>query len=183
MYKRFACNVAGLAAVGVIASAVVIVGAPAPAKAPAAVAALPVAPKHPAHRYEVFDALPPLEYDHPYTGALEVRRLNSQDKVRAACPASMQVPLGCSWLWAKDNRCLIIMADDATIRAAGWDPDVVWRHEVGHCNSWSPDHEGARPNSAPAAAPVSMIPKVPGCPTEKMLSVGCFAEHQAQLNK
>jgi hypothetical protein len=163
--RRLIANVAGLAAVGVIAVVImsvaaparpvasqpVVVVAPAPAVTPAHVAV--IAPGKNLIGYgKPFDAIPPLEYDRPYTGTLVTTRVGSQAEVRELCPKTPFVALGCAFLWKGQNSCLIVLADDATIRAAGWDPAVVLRHETGHCAGWSPDHEGARPNNAPTLA-------------------------------
>ena len=40
--------------------------------------------------------------------------------------------------------CTIHIVDDKVIRAAGYEPDVIRRHEIGHCNGWPADHRGAR---------------------------------------
>ena len=40
--------------------------------------------------------------------------------------------------------CAIVKVSDDQIRAAGYDPEVFMRHELGHCNGWGSDHKGAR---------------------------------------
>jgi hypothetical protein len=90
--------------------------------------------------------LPPEEFDHPYTGPSVVVRARDQDHVREMCPGmkfNLGVALGCSFR-RPNGVCLIIMAPDAVIEAAGHSPDVVYRHEMAHCNGWPADHRGAR---------------------------------------
>jgi hypothetical protein len=57
-------------------------------------------------------------------------------------PLAGYTRLGCSYRWP--TRCAVFLADDRIVRAAGHNPDIVLRHEIGHCNGWGPSHEGAR---------------------------------------
>jgi hypothetical protein len=50
--------------------------------------------------------------------------------------------LACSY--KAGTTCKIIIAADAIIRMNGFDPDLVYRHEIGHCHGWPADHKGAR---------------------------------------
>jgi hypothetical protein len=87
--------------------------------------------------------LPPKEFDYPYRGKLTVTRSPSQAEIRANCsPTSFPYHLGCARLTA--FGCDILMADDAFIRKSGWTPEIVMRHEIGHCNGWPGDHRGGR---------------------------------------
>jgi hypothetical protein len=89
--------------------------------------------------------LPPEEFDHPYEGKLHVIRVYSQDDVRRLCPRTTfneSYALACMTLFT--NHCRITIAADDVIQAAGFEPDLVMRHEIGHCNGWPPDHKGAR---------------------------------------
>lgn len=90
--------------------------------------------------------LPPKEYDHPYTGRLEVVEAHSQDHVRELCAGTkFGVKIGalaCSLRWA--DRCQIVVAPDA-IKAKGFALHAVMRHEIAHCNGWPGDHKGALP--------------------------------------
>jgi hypothetical protein len=43
-----------------------------------------------------------------------------------------------------EEICWIVLSSDDVIKAAGWTPEVVLRHERGHCNGWPKDHAGAR---------------------------------------
>ena len=57
-------------------------------------------------------------------------------------PAFGYPRLGCNYRFP--SQCVIFLADDKIIRAAGHDPDIVLRHETGHCNGWPANHEGGR---------------------------------------
>ena len=92
--------------------------------------------------------VPPKEYDHPFAGELIVLTAFDQDDVRRLCPnakfSSTIGALGC----APDigpKRCRIVLAPDADIIKAGFLPEMVRRHEIGHCNGWPADHRGALP--------------------------------------
>jgi hypothetical protein len=89
--------------------------------------------------------LPPEEYDHPYEGRLVIQEAKDQDEVRRLCPYPFAMePLGCSYRIPGIRLCAIVKVSDEQIRAAGHDPDVFMRHEIGHCNSWPAHHPGAR---------------------------------------
>jgi hypothetical protein len=90
------------------------------------------------------NVIPPVEYDHPYTGKLTIFRSSSQAEIKAKCPpSSFPYHLGCGGPKA-GGECHILMADDETIRKHGWTPEIVLRHEIGHCNGWPANHKGAR---------------------------------------
>src|SRR5262245_25407272 len=90
--------------------------------------------------------LPPLEFDRPYAGTLTVVRT---DVMPSACPKpdpgkpilGCAVPNGRDW-------CVVHIALDSTLAAAGISFEIVLRHETGHCNGWPNDHPGARPIEA-----------------------------------
>ena len=86
--------------------------------------------------------LPPEEYDYPYKGILVTTVAKNQNEVRKLCPWTPFAALGCAFRYA--GGCLIVLANEDTIRAAGEDPDVVRRHEIGHCNGWPAGHPNAR---------------------------------------
>lgn len=88
---------------------------------------------------------PPARYDHAYTGKLLLQKL-PQAKVQKAC----------QWLFARygmkdttsfqqhgcakafPDSCIVITIDKTYMGAT---PAAVLRHELGHCNGWSGDHE------------------------------------------
>jgi hypothetical protein len=88
--------------------------------------------------------LPPVEYDRPYIGDLQVRQVPESEVAKMCPPTSLPNKLGCSYPAPERGYCRIIMATDDEIYAAGLTPEVVWRHELGHCNGWGKDHKGAR---------------------------------------
>jgi hypothetical protein len=89
--------------------------------------------------------IPPEEYDHPYDGPVKIWRSADQDYIKSKCPASIfPYHLGCGGRKSATGECHILMADDDTIRKHGWTPEIVLRHEIGHCNGWPSDHKGAR---------------------------------------
>ena len=107
--------------------------------------------------------MPPPEYDRPYTGQkLDMVEARDQDHVRQLCPrAVFGITIGalaCSMRHSADN-CTIIMSP-AAIKAAGVPMDVVFRHEVAHCNGWSADHKGALFYDEWAEAPGPKLPKL-----------------------
>jgi hypothetical protein len=70
-----------------------------------------------------------------------------QKHVRELCPGSkftMGIALACAW--RVEARCWVVMVPDAQITAVGFPPDVVWRHELAHCNGWPAHHPGALPH-------------------------------------
>jgi len=89
--------------------------------------------------------LPPAEYDHPYKGQLTWQMARDQQQVRDICPESKFAlgALACSLRYP--NSCMIVIVRDDEIKKAGFPPDLIKRHEIGHCNGWSSDHKGARP--------------------------------------
>lgn len=103
--------------------------------------------------------LPPLQFDHPYPldNLLVVERYTSEDEVRAAGCYRTMPPidgyLACAWghkqFWSEErNRfvpgCRVVMASDEILLAHGLDPEMVYRHEIGHCNGWGTAHSGGR---------------------------------------
>jgi hypothetical protein len=100
----------------------------------------------PVHGQNVADRiLPPEMYDRPYEGGLIFRRGADEAEMTILCPKTPAFGyprLGCSYRW--QGTCVVAMATDAMIRAAGHSPMIVLRHELGHCNGWPSTHEGAR---------------------------------------
>ena len=86
--------------------------------------------------------IPPVEYDRPYTGILLITVLDSTQEVQERC--KLPTPrTACSEIWP--HKCHIIIVKVEVLRAMGWDPFHVLRHEHGHCHGgWSNRHEGIR---------------------------------------
>lgn len=80
--------------------------------------------------------LPSEEFDHPYTdGPVTIYPMANQDEVRFHCnnaKFNLGVALGCARKIYK--TCFIFKVSDEEIRAAGHNPGVFMRHEIGHCN-------------------------------------------------
>ena len=94
--------------------------------------------------------LPPVQYDRPYNGQLLVMKLASNKDAELICPPTTFPVKACAvhpMTKRKDGSwtsCVIYMPVDAVILEAGYTPDAVYRHELGHCNGWADDHKGAR---------------------------------------
>ena len=86
--------------------------------------------------------LPPLEYDHPYTGKIKVRVVQTIEEIKELCDLPFARALAC--MYRSFNTCVIVILPDETLYGKGWDPWHVMRHEIGHCNGWSGKHEGER---------------------------------------
>ena len=82
--------------------------------------------------------LPPPEYDRPYTGKLTIERVDTPEQVQTAC--NLKKPaLACAFP-GDGTRCRIVMVPDEFIRATGYTPEIVLRHERGHCQFWPANH-------------------------------------------
>jgi hypothetical protein len=92
--------------------------------------------------------VPPKEFDHPFTmaGKVIVVTARDQNHVRELCPGTKftGAALGCARLTPTWD-CKIVVAADDVIKAAGFPPELVKRHEIAHCNGWHADHRGALP--------------------------------------
>jgi hypothetical protein len=97
-------------------------------------------------RYAV---LPPVEFDKPYEGELQIFRVEAE-RIPYVCPkTSYPLTLGCAVRFNPDpdaplGSCHIVLAPDDVINATNWTPEIVLRHEIGHCNGWTNEHKGAR---------------------------------------
>lgn len=89
--------------------------------------------------------LPPEEFDHPFDGHVSVW-IATQDAIRRHhCPrATFNLGVALACMQKVAGTCYIFKVTDDELKQLGLDPDVVMRHEVGHCNGWGPDHRGAR---------------------------------------
>jgi hypothetical protein len=95
--------------------------------------------------------LPLVEFDHPFDGIVEANTGKSAAEMRKIC--GYERALGCAWTYtytytynwpARPPLCVIYLADDEIVRAAGYDPEMNRRHEIGHCNGWPATHPGER---------------------------------------
>ena len=86
------------------------------------------------------NVIPPAQYDVLYQGKLTLERSSSQSDIRISCPYSpFLFLLGCS-RHIGEGECYILMADDGFITALGMLPEMVFRHEIAHCNGWPQSH-------------------------------------------
>jgi hypothetical protein len=100
--------------------------------------------------------LPPVRFDKPPSDDVDVTEqvVKSGAELRKRCPDVKFEPgfdLACSRIFSfyagtevTKVICTIHIVGDNVIRAAGYEPDDIRRHEIGHCNGWPPDHRGAR---------------------------------------
>ena len=89
--------------------------------------------------------MPPEEYDYLFDGKLIVERTTDQNQMRLNCLYSpFKYLIACAKRTA-DGGCYILMMDNDFTRKAGMPPEIVLRHEMGHCNGWPPDHRGGKP--------------------------------------
>jgi hypothetical protein len=85
---------------------------------------------------------PPLEYDKPYDGELEIQFFSSSEDVVRACSQS---DTACTFLSADHKKCRIMMGTEDVIRRNGFTYAFTLRHELAHCNGWKhPKKEGER---------------------------------------
>ena len=87
-------------------------------------------------------ALPPAEYDRPYTGRLTVLKEDSYLLIRHVCNDTPN-PVACSFrtydtVSGETLSCLILLGPKVH------NDERALRHEIGHCNGWGGDHPGAR---------------------------------------
>ena len=131
--------------------------------------------------------LPPLEYDHPYAGRLDVIVAENAEQIRIGCPTTGGGSLGLACALRYEDHCTIVRRPEADIVRAGYTLNEVTRHEIGHCNGWAQDHAGARweevkptPRARPASrtvvAAASPQYRAHPCPVISLLTLGvlCF---------
>lgn len=83
--------------------------------------------------------LPPARYDHPYNGMV-IERVMAFDELQSFCSRGIKLEkgsffLGCSYKLG--SVCMIFLLDQPAIGST----DIIRRHEIGHCNGWSGNHE------------------------------------------
>jgi hypothetical protein len=87
--------------------------------------------------------LPPVEFDHDYSGKITFEIVKTQEELRGICGATYtKGMLACAM--TRGPNCKIVMPIDDVIAARGWTPELILRHEIGHCNGWPSDHPGVR---------------------------------------
>ena len=85
--------------------------------------------------------LPPPEYECPYKGALHITRAPTTTDVRIACPGykGANEPLGCAVRTVDHAHCFVVLLEDKAIKARGYEPEDIYRHELAHCLGWKHD--------------------------------------------
>jgi hypothetical protein len=94
--------------------------------------------------------LPPPEYDHPYDTQggrrlFDEVRVDTVEALKERCKHPFNppsIPLACAFPMSWGY--LIVMVTDDMIRAGGYEPEHIRRHEVGHCNGWPSHHPDTR---------------------------------------
>jgi hypothetical protein len=92
--------------------------------------------------------LPPVEYDHDYTGKITFEIVKTREELRDICGHSIYTRWTLACAFPRGPKCHIVMTIDDIILAHGWTPEIILRHEIGHCNGWPSDHPGQRPHDA-----------------------------------
>jgi hypothetical protein len=84
------------------------------------------------------EQLPPPKYDRPYEGDLYIAR-RSDHYIGAICKHALRkgqkTALGCAVRF-EGPSCAIWIAKDEDLKWWGYDYDIVFRHERGHCHEW-----------------------------------------------
>ena len=86
--------------------------------------------------------LPPAKFDRPYTGKLTILKPDDYALIRVVCSDAAD-PIACAFrtydtATGETLSCLILLGPKVH------DDERALRHEMGHCNGWSNDHERAR---------------------------------------
>jgi hypothetical protein len=98
--------------------------------------------------------LPPTQYDKQYSGELEIVRFSTNEEVKRVC---VKGDLACSRHMVDGSKCFITLAIDSILKARGFNPTLVLRHELGHCNDWvHGKNDGGRWLSANSAVQISL---------------------------
>src|SRR5262252_6561594 len=89
-----------------------------------------------------YQILPPVEYDRNYDGDLTITMVDTVEELQAVCRIDDPKLLACSR--HNNESCIVVLVRDDVMRRRGWSTGVLLRHEIGHCNGWSGNHEGQR---------------------------------------
>jgi hypothetical protein len=88
--------------------------------------------------------LPPPQYDVAYVGKLEILRYIYIEELRAICDARDHESRVVACAERKDHSCTIHLGPYEKLIATGHTFASIMRHELGHCNGWSAQHEQAQ---------------------------------------
>jgi hypothetical protein len=100
-----------------------------------------------AQPYPLPKSIPPEQFDRFFEGKIILIKVDAQEKLREHCSSIFSLDLiACAKRCANcaTPTCTIAILEDAPLRAAGLTTQTVMRHEIGHCNGWGSDHQGAR---------------------------------------
>jgi hypothetical protein len=121
---------------------------PIPPPAPIALKPIPLPPAKPVITPVIVPVpthipLPPAEFDHPYEGKLTILREDNYNFLRHVCRDATPNAIACNYrtfdsVTGQNISCLIMLGPDVH------ENEQVLKHEMGHCNGWSNDHERAR---------------------------------------
>jgi len=89
-----------------------------------------------------YNWLPPAEYDKPFTGKLIIRRFETEEEIAQICKGTSRV--ACTARSIDHKTCYLFIANDDVIRRNRGSYAFTVRHELGHCNGWTQNHEGKR---------------------------------------
>jgi hypothetical protein len=79
---------------------------------------------------------PPLKYDKPYDGELEIGFFSNAADVQQACINSGS-ELGCTRVSADGKHCRMFLTNEETMKRKGRiSYTLMIRHELAHCNGW-----------------------------------------------
>jgi hypothetical protein len=86
--------------------------------------------------------LPPVEFDHAYSGQVIITKWNDYSLIRFICKDTPSA-IACSYrtyntVTGAPISCLVMLGPKAH------DDERAMRHEMAHCNGWPGDHPGAR---------------------------------------
>jgi hypothetical protein len=91
-----------------------------------------------------YKQLPPVQYDHPVSGPVEVIDIESEERLRQLCHMTQTHQgtnvIGCAG--RKPDRCVIYLGPIPA--SSGITRNINLRHELGHCNGWPADHPNIR---------------------------------------
>src|SRR5262249_1611091 len=88
--------------------------------------------------------LPPVEFDHPVKGPVEVIDVETTDKLLEVCKG-VNIPKGMIIIGCASRTpylCRIYLGPIP--KWSGVSRNLNLRHETGHCNGWGKDHAGIR---------------------------------------
>jgi len=117
--------------------------------------------------------LPPLEYDHPYAGRLDVIVAENAEQIRIGCPTTGGGSLGLACALRYEDHCTIVRRPEADIVRAGYTLNEV--HAGARWEEVKPTPR-ARPASRTVVAAASPQYRAHPCPVTSLLTFGilCF---------